>query len=243
MTTPTAGHTAEKIASNGSSQCILDHNSPPSLLSPSVFSPSPFSHDDGLASKTSLVKKDSALLDWDSPSDPGNPYNWPVVRKRLVTGIALLSTLLVPLNGTSITVAAIEINKQFGISDATFPNSYWPVASWSLGGALFVIIFLPLMEDIGIRIGFMVSYVFFLLMIIPQALAKNFATLIVTRFFSGGCVALLANTVASVIPDIWADDKARSIPVGLYILMFEIGNTLGPPMFAGVMQYIGNWRW
>jgi len=233
MSTPAAGHTAEKIASNSSS----NYNTGSSAESALQLGK------DGRDSNSSSAEKDASLVDWDGPDDLANPYNWPIMRKRLVTGIALLSTLLVPLNGTSITVAAIEINEQFGISDATFPHSYWPVASWTLGGALFVIVFLPVMEDVGIRIGFMVSYVFFLLMIIPQALAQNFATLIVTRFFSGGCVALLANTIASVIPDIWADDRARSIPVGLYILTYEAGNTLGPPMFAGVMQYIGNWRW
>ncbi|TKA69079.1 hypothetical protein B0A55_08140 [Friedmanniomyces simplex] len=233
MTTPAAGYTAERIATNNSSHYHDGRTAPPPIAS----------QDRGNDSNSSSVEKDSTVLEWDSPSDPGNPYNWPVARKRLVTGIALLSTLLVPINGTSITVAAKEINLQFGVSDATFPHSYWPVASWSVGGALFVIVFLPLMEDVGIRIGFMISYVFFFLMIIPQALANNFATLIITRFFSGGCVALLANTIASVIPDIWADDRARSIPVGLYIVTYEAGNTLGPPMFAGVMQYIGNWRW
>ncbi len=233
MTTPAAGYTADRIASNNSSRLDDGHTAPPHISSSGG----------GNSSQSTSVEKDSKILDWDSPTDPGNPHNWSLKRKRLVTGIALLSTLLVPLNGTSITVAAAEINQEFGISDATFPNSYWPVASWSLGGALFVIVFLPLMEDIGIRIGFIISYVFFFLMIIPQALANSFATLIVTRFFSGGCVALLANTIASVIPDIWADDRARSIPVGLYIVTYEAGNTLGPPMFAGVMQYIGNWRW
>ncbi|KAK5722898.1 hypothetical protein LTR17_014201 [Elasticomyces elasticus] len=233
MTTPMAGYTAERIASNSLSQHNYDQAPPRPLQS----------GQDGLDSNSSSVEKNSTILDWDGPNDPGNPYNWSLTRKRLVTGIALLSTLLVPLNGTSITVAAIEINEQYGISDAAFPHSYWPVASWTLGGALFVILLLPLMEDIGIRIGFLVSYAFFLIMIIPQALANSFATLIVTRFFSGGAVCLLANTVASVIPDVWADDRARSIPVGLYILTYEMGNTLGPPMFAGVMQYIGNWRW
>ncbi|EMC92033.1 hypothetical protein BAUCODRAFT_115307 [Baudoinia panamericana UAMH 10762] len=194
-------------------------------------------------SQAASTEKSATILDWDGPNDSANPFNWPESRKWMVIGAALLCTLTVPWNGTSITVAAQEINQQFGISDANFPNSYWPVTSWSLGGAVFIIIFLPLMEDVGIRIGFLVSYVFFLLMIIPQALARNFATLIVTRFFSGGCVALLANTLGSAIPDLWAEDWARSFPVSLYIITYLMGSTLAPPIFAGVMQYIGNWRW
>nr|POF23937.1 efflux pump rdc3 [Quercus suber] len=184
------------------------------------------------------------VLDWDGPEDPTNPYNWSLTRKWFVAGTALIGTLIVPLNGTSITVAAAAIGEEFHVSDgAVFTNTYWTVTSWSVGGAVFVIVFLPLMEDLGVRRGYLVFYLFFLLMIIPQAVAQNFATLVVTRFFSGGCVALLANTISSVIPDIWAEAEARSIPVGLYIILYLVGSTLGPPMFAGIIQHIGDWRW
>ena len=183
------------------------------------------------------------VLEWDGTNDIANPHNWSRTRKWIITGTAMVATLLVPLNGTSITVAAHEIDSRFGISDSAFPNSYWTVTSWSLGGAVFIVIGLPLMEDLGVRLGFLVLYAFFLLMIIPQALAQNFSTLIVTRFFSGGCVALLANTISSMIPDVWADDKARSLPISVYILLYLMGSTLGPPIFAGIMQHTGNWRW
>lgn len=182
-------------------------------------------------------------MTWDDPRGAVNPNQWSPQRKWLVVGTALIACLIVPLNGTAMTVAATEINERFGISDASFPNSYWPVASWNVGGAVFVITLLPLMEDLGVRMTFLPVYAFFFLMVIPQALAQNFATLIVTRFFSGGCVALLANTSASVIPDLWVGDRARDIPIGIWILIYVYGNTLGPPVFGGVMQYIGDWRW
>ncbi|KAK4575109.1 hypothetical protein LTR86_000961 [Recurvomyces mirabilis] len=229
MTTPTAGYTAERIASHSSGSRRHD-----TILYPLAASDS---------EKASTPQDNVTILEWDGPNDPANPYNWPKQRKWLVTATALFSTLIVTLNGTGISVAALEINQDFGISDAAFPNSYWPITSWTLGGAVFVIFFLPVMEDVGVRIGFLVTYIFFFVMVIPQALAQNFATLIVTRFFSGGCVSLLANTISSVIPDVWATDVARSVPVGLYIVLYLVGNTLGPPMFAGVMQHIGDWRW
>jgi MFS family permease len=235
MTTPEAGYTAEKLAPAEKQQPQNGESRLPGLLQDD-------SQETGAVS--TFTSKDKTILSWDGPSDPANPHNWPKTRKWLVTGTALLATLLVPLNGTFITIAAQEINSRFGIQDtAYFSNSYWPVTSWSLGGAIFIITGLPLMEDIGVRIGYITFYVFFLLMIIPQALAQNFATLIVTRFFSGGCVALLANTIASVIPDIWVMDDERSVPVGLYIVLYLTGSTLGPPIFAGVMQHVGDWRW
>ena len=96
------------------------------------------------------------LVDWDGPNDPANPFNWPKRRKVIMTVVSLLGTLTVLINGTSITVAAADINDEFGISDASFPNSYWPISSWTLGGGLFMIVILPLMEDLGVRTGYMV---------------------------------------------------------------------------------------
>ncbi|KAF2860250.1 MFS general substrate transporter [Piedraia hortae CBS 480.64] len=190
------------------------------------------------------VEERVKVLDWDGEGDLGNPYNWSSARKWTVAGAALFSTFIVSLNGTSVTVAATEINKEFHIHDsAYFSHSFWPVTSWSLGGAAFIIIGLPMIEDTGICIGFLATYCLFFLMVIPQAVAKNFTTLLVTRFLSGGCVSLLANIIASVIPDLWEDDRARSFPVGLYILMYLGGTTIGPPLFTGVMQHTRNWRW
>lgn len=196
----------------------------------------------GAHSTQDRIKDDVQVLRWEV-NDKANPLNWSKQRKWLVTGTALFATLIFPLNGTSITVAANQINEAFNVSDASFPNSYWPVCSWNVGGAISIILLLPLMEDLGVRVGFITTYVFFLLMIVPQALAQNFATLVVTRFFSGGCVALLANTISSMIPDVWEEDKDRSIPVGVYIIFYLAGNTLGPPIFAAITQYNLVWRW
>lgn len=183
------------------------------------------------------------VLGWDDPNDPANPVNFSTARKWLITGACILGTLIIPLNGTSITVAHEALAHDFNIDESVFPHTYWIVTSWSVGGAVFILIGLPLLEDLGVRLGYMIFYSFFVLMIIPQALAQNFATLVVTRFFSGGCVTLLANTAASIIPDMWIGDRARSVPVSTYILAYLTGSTLGPPVFAGVVQYLSTWRW
>ena len=138
----------------------------------------------------SAAPGDNHIVDWDGPNDPANPRNWSVARKWFITGCAMLGTLVIPLNGTSITVAAHEIDARFNISDTPFPNSYWTVTSWSVGGAVFIIIGLPLVEELGVRLAYLTTYSFFILMIIPQAFAQKYATLIVTRFLSGGCVGV-----------------------------------------------------
>lgn len=182
------------------------------------------------------------IVDWDGPNDPENPFNWSDTRKIIITAAALFACLTVLTNGTMITVAHNAINEEFGISDANFPNSYWPVTSWALGGALFTLVVLPLMEDFGLRWGFLITYFSFVCFIIPQAVAQNFATLIITRFFAGGCVSTIANTVAGIICDVWVGDLGRTVPMSLFITLYLVGSTSGPVIGAGIFQHL-SWRW
>lgn len=181
-------------------------------------------------------------LEWYGLEDPDNPYNWPLKKKWTITAIAILATFTTLLNGTIITVAHEAINEEFNVSDEKFPNSYWPVTSWALGGAIFSLVVLPLMEDFGIRSGFLTTYGVFICFVVPQAVAQNFATLIVSRFFAGGCVSVLANTSASVIGNIWEGERGRTIPMALYVTAFLTGSSMGPVIGAVIFQSLG-WRW
>lgn len=188
------------------------------------------------------IDSDVEIVDWSGPDDPENPFNWPKKKKWIITAVSLFACLTALLDGTIITVAHAAINDEFGISDATFPNSYWPIASWTLGGSLSMMTILPLMEDFGIRWPFLISYFVLICFVIPQALAQNFATLIVTRFFAGGCVSIIANTVAAVICDIWEGDIGRTIPMSLFVTTYLVGSTLGPVIGAAIFEYL-SWRW
>lgn len=185
---------------------------------------------------------DTATLSWDDNGDPENPYNWPLSRKWTLTGLAAFATLLSMMNGTIITVAHFEITELFNVSDAAFPHSYWPVTTWASGGACSALFILPLTEDFGTRPVFLITYLLFLCFLIPQALAQNFATLVVTRFFAGCCVAILANTAAAVAGNVWNTEWSRSIPVSLYILGYMGGSSMGPVMGAAIYQSL-SWRW
>ncbi|KAL3477734.1 major facilitator superfamily domain-containing protein [Aspergillus californicus] len=181
-------------------------------------------------------------LSWNDPDDPENPYNWPTPRKWILTYLAAFTTFLTMMNGTIITVAHVEISELFNISETAFPHSYWPVTSWATGGACSALFILPLAEDFGTRPVFLSTYLIFLCFLVPQAVAQNFATLVVTRFFAGGCVAILANTAAGVVGNLWETDWARSIPVSLYILGYMAGSSMGPVMGAAIFKFL-SWRW
>ncbi|KAJ0421160.1 major facilitator superfamily domain-containing protein [Aspergillus carlsbadensis] len=174
--------------------------------------------------------------------DLEHPYNWPVSRKWTLTILAALATFLSMMNGTIITVAHLDISEQFNVDETTFPHSYWPVTTWAVGGACSALFILPLAEDFGTRPVYLTTYIVFLCFLVPQAVARNFATLVATRFFAGGCVAILANTAAGVIGNVWETEWARSIPVSLYIVGYMAGSSAGPVVGAVIFQFL-SWRW
>ncbi|CAG7990050.1 unnamed protein product [Penicillium salamii] len=189
-----------------------------------------------------LSEAQSSELSWDGENDPENPYNWPVSRKWALTCLAAFTTFLSMMNGTIITVAHFEISERFNVTETSFPNSYWPVTTWASGGACSALFILPLAEEFGTRPVFLSTYLLFLCFLVPQAVAQNFATLVVTRFFAGGCVAILANTAAGVVGNIWSTEWSRSVPVSLYILGYMAGSSMGPVMGAAIYESLG-WRW
>lgn len=146
------------------------------------------------------------------------------------------------MNGTIISVAHNTINEEFHISDANFPHSYWPITSWGVGGALFPLVLFPVMEDFGVRPVVLVTYFCFVCLLIPIGLAQNFTTLIVTRFFSGGCVQLLSNAVASIISNVFQGDRARSVPISLYVITYLAATSMGPVIGSSILQFL-SWRW
>lgn len=86
------------------------------------------------------------------------------------------------------------------------------------------------------------SYIVFLLFLIPSALAPDFATIVVTRFFGGGASSVAINIVAGTITDIWKGDRDRSLPMSIFGMTSVVGIALGP-FIGGAIQSGLNWRW
>ncbi|PVH97072.1 multidrug transporter [Periconia macrospinosa] len=185
---------------------------------------------------------ENKYVQWNGPNDLQNPFNWPLLKKWRVTLLACFMTFAVQINGTAMTSAAEQINASFHVSDELFPHSYWPVLSWNLGGAAAPLLGLPLMEKFGVRWSYLVIYVSLIIFLIPQALAQNFATLIVTRIITGGCSGVLANITSGIVSDVWREGRAKSFNTSLYIWGILAGLSVGPVIGSAIVAYV-SWRW
>ncbi|APA11325.1 hypothetical protein sscle_07g060950 [Sclerotinia sclerotiorum 1980 UF-70] len=106
-----------------------------------------------LTEPTQSPNPEPTIVAWNGLSDPRDPFNWSLRKKWLVITLALLASFISSMNSTIISVAHNPINKEFGISDSHFPNSYWPIASWGVRGAIFSLVLFPVMEDFSIKPG------------------------------------------------------------------------------------------
>ncbi|OQV00598.1 hypothetical protein CLAIMM_06075 isoform 1 [Cladophialophora immunda] len=156
--------------------------------------------------------------------------------------IRIFRTFIVGWNATTVSGAAIEIGEYFGVSDQSFPNSFWPVTSWTTGAAVAPMIVLPIMEDFGVRPGYLISYLIFSIFVIPQAVAKNLATLVATRFFAGCCAGILQDGTDGIVADLFPDPVKRSLPISCYVFSLLAGVTIGPVIGGAINERL-YWRW
>ena len=78
-------------------------------------------------------------------------------------------------------------------------------------------------------------------MIVPQAVAQNFATLLVSRTIAGFFGGVVQNAMAPLIADLWLAEEKRNLPITLFTFLYVAGVTLGPTVNAIVK--VLSWRW
>lgn len=184
----------------------------------------------------------SSSSDIDAKPSPA-PRHFSPLRKWLTSLLTLLSLAAVLSNGSAYTVAHVEIASEFNIDESTFAHTYWPVTTWALGGALFALVGTPLMEDHGLYYPFLASWLAMIVTIVPQAVARNFATILVTRFITGGFVGILATSCIAIFTDLWEDEVVRGVWIGCYMLAYLLGSSIGPVIGAIVLSTGLGWRW
>jgi len=185
---------------------------------------------------------DVEIVNWDGPSDPENPFNWSRRYKWAITLTTCFISILTGLPAGAYSAGYDAMSREFHINDSGFPYMSFATTSWNMGAAIFPLIFVPLTENTGRLPGYYISYIMFLIWLIPSATAPNFATLVVTRFFGGGASSVSINLVGGSITDIWKGARDRSLPMSIFGMSSVIGIALGP-FFGGAINSGMNWRW
>ncbi|KAJ5889330.1 hypothetical protein N7504_010140 [Penicillium tannophilum] len=179
------------------------------------------------------------LITW-SPSDPENPQNWPR-RTKLLRSTAPLAVIFSIAFASSIFGASATVTaKEYGVSQELMSLG---VALFIAGFALGPLLWAPLAEVIGNAPILAIALTGCAIFQIPLALAKNVATILISRFLAGlfgaGGLAVGSGVLADIFGPI-----TRGIAVGTSASIMNLGSIIGP-IAGAYLVASGNagWRW
>lgn len=130
----------------------------------------------------------------------------------------------------------------FGISQDAFPWLYFATTARQFASAVVPLFIAPLSEQMGRKPIYLVSWGLFIVFLIPSAVAKNFATIVVGRLLDGAASAQITVMAGGTLSDIWADAHGRSLAVGVFSFASVVGIALGP-FIGGVIVNSKDWHW
>lgn len=129
--------------------------------------------------------------------------------------------------------------------DAEFGNSRLVstigLSVFVLGISLGPMFLSPLSEFYGRRPIYLVSWSMYVIWIIPSAVAKNIATMLVARFFDGLSGSAFLAVSGGTVSDLFARHELQA-PMLMYSLAPFIGPCIGP-LIGGFVNYNAYWRW
>ncbi|GFG24461.1 transcription activator of gluconeogenesis acuK [Aspergillus udagawae] len=180
---------------------------------------------------------DEFVVGWDD-NDSMNPRNMNKLRRWLIVVICSLGSLCVTCTSSMYTSTYGQLMKELNCSQivATLGLSFF---IWGLGiGPLFLA---PLSEFYGRKWIYIVSFTFFLIWLIPCAVAQNIQTMIVSRFFNGLAGSAFLSVAGGTVGDLF-DRHELSAPMMLYTASPFIGPEVGP-LVGGFINQFTTWRW
>ncbi|KAL1311420.1 hypothetical protein AAFC00_001582 [Neodothiora populina] len=175
---------------------------------------------------------------FDGDTDPRSPKSLPTFRKWMIVIILATSSLCVACTSSLYTSTYSQIEPLFHISPIVATLG---LTLFAVGLGLSPMILAPLSEFYGRKPIYIGSLIGFVLFLIPCAVAKNTATMLVARFFDGFAGSTFLSVAGGTVGDMFVADKL-STPMVLYTLSPFLGPQIGP-LFGGFINYYTNWRW
>ncbi|RAK73873.1 MFS transporter [Aspergillus fijiensis CBS 313.89] len=177
-------------------------------------------------------------VDWEDEFDRTNPKNWSLGYKAMGMFFLSYNTLIIVLYSTSYTSGISQIAAEFGASTTVVTLG---LTMYLIGLAIGSMFMAPLSELYGRKPVSVGCLAIFTIMIIPCAVSKNLATLIVCRFIGALFGSVMISTAPGMVADISHDDQ-RALAMSIWSIGPLNGPVVGPIVGGFVTQYLG-WRW
>ncbi|MCJ1313594.1 hypothetical protein MMC25_007273 [Agyrium rufum] len=175
---------------------------------------------------------------WDGEHDPLNPHSFGKARKWVIVLILALGSLTVACASSLYTATYGQLTKEFHVSEevATIGLSLF-VMGLGVGPMLLS----PLSEFYGRRPIYIISLFFFVVWLVPCAVAQNITTMLISRFINGVAGSAFLSVAGGTVGDLFTKVDLQG-PMMVYTASPFLGPELGPIIGGFINQYT-NWRW
>ncbi|KAK2591490.1 hypothetical protein QQS21_010810 [Conoideocrella luteorostrata] len=191
------------------------------------------------AKNSSGGPKDPYEVGWDGgDDDPLCPRSFSKGRKWMITFIVSHVSLCVTCASSIYTSTYAQMEDEFHNSRII---SVLGLATFVLGISFGPMFLSPLSEFYGRRPIYLIAWTTYLIFLIPQAVAKNVATVLVFRFLDGFTGSAFLAVSGGTVGDLFARNELQA-PMALFSVSPFIGPSMGP-LIGGFINYYVSWRW
>lgn len=163
------------------------------------------------------------LVDFDGPDDPYRPMNWPTKKKVLTTMLYGLVTMSATWASSSYSAGTAQVAEHFHVSKQV---STLGTTIFLLGFGIGPLLWAPLSEVYGRRLAVLIPMFIAISFSFGSATAKDFQTLMLTRFFGAFFASAPVTNTGGVLGDLFSPSE-RGIAMAGYAMAVVGGPVLG----------------
>ncbi|KAL1603260.1 hypothetical protein SLS59_004356 [Nothophoma quercina] len=180
------------------------------------------------------------LVDFDGPDDPYRPMNWPTKKKVLTTMMYGMTTMTATWASSAYSAGTRQVAEEFHVGNQVAV----------LGTTLFLfgfgtgpLLWAPLSEVFGRKIAVLTPMFVAMCFSFGSATAKDFQTLMLTRFFGAFFASAPVTNTGGVLGDLFSP-AWRALALAGYAMAVVGGPCLGPIVSAAFVSNPSlGWRW
>ena len=179
------------------------------------------------------------IVDFDGPTDPYRPLNWPFRKKVITTMLYGFTTLGASFASSVYSPIVGVIAKDYHVDVEV---SLLGLSLLLVGFGLGPLIWAPLSEIYGRKYAVLGPYLAAILFTFASGASKDIQSILITRFFTGFFGSAPITNTGGVLGDIWPATQ-RGTAIIFYAVAVVGGPVFGPVVGGALMQGGISWRW